>query len=144
MSRTRIALPGSFPFRTEIPVRITDINYGGHLGNDAVLSLLQEARVRFLRQFGFAERDIAGVGIIMLDAVVLYKAEAFYGDSLLIDVCATDLESHGCDFVYRITNKESGREVVRAKTSVAFFDYVERKVVPIPETFKTRMVPGAG
>ena len=49
MPRVKVALPATFPFRTEIPVRITDLNYGGHLGNDALLGLLHEARVHFLR-----------------------------------------------------------------------------------------------
>ena len=46
MARVEIELPEQFPFATEIPIRISDINYGNHLGNDAVLSLAQEARVR--------------------------------------------------------------------------------------------------
>jgi len=48
MARSRIDLPDSFPFGIDIPVRITDINYGGHLGNDAVLGLVHEARIAFL------------------------------------------------------------------------------------------------
>ena len=48
MSRIKLALPDRWTFSTELPVRISDINYGGHLGNDAVLALAQEARVRFL------------------------------------------------------------------------------------------------
>jgi hypothetical protein len=46
-----------------------DINYGGHLGNDAVLSLVHEARVRFLKQQGYTENNIEGAGIIMADAI---------------------------------------------------------------------------
>ena len=33
-----------------IPVRIGDINYGNHLGNDAFVSIIHEARVQWLRQ----------------------------------------------------------------------------------------------
>ncbi len=44
MPRVELELPERFQFVTEIPLRITDINYGGHLGNDALLSLLHEAQ----------------------------------------------------------------------------------------------------
>jgi len=64
MPRVELELPERFQFVTEIPLRITDINYGGHLGNDALLSLLHEARVQFLRQYGFTEMNVDGRSII--------------------------------------------------------------------------------
>ena len=124
-----------------MPVRVDDINYGGHLGNDAVLSLLQEARLRLLATHGFSEMDVDGVGMIMVDAAVEYKAEAFYGEMLRIEVGVNEFTSTGCDFVYRIT-KADGKEVARAKTGIAFFDYTRRKIVSVPEKFRALMVSG--
>jgi len=46
MARIKIEIPDKFIYKTEIPIRITDINYGGHLGNDSLLSIIHEARVR--------------------------------------------------------------------------------------------------
>ena len=57
MARIKIELPEKFIFSTEIPLRISDINYGGHLGNDAVLSIAHEARIRFFNKHGFKEID---------------------------------------------------------------------------------------
>ena len=47
----------------ELPVRITDINYGQHLGNDRLFALLHEARIQFLSQWGFSEIDAGGAGV---------------------------------------------------------------------------------
>jgi acyl-CoA thioesterase FadM len=135
MSRVKLDLPDKFKFSTEVQVRIGDINYGGHLGNDATLSLIHEARVRFLNKYGFSESDIDGVGLIMVDAVVIYKSEGFYSDALKIDVAVADLSKSGCDFIYRITNKLTSKEVARAKTGIVFFDYKKRKVVAVPKKF---------
>ena len=41
MNRVSLHLPENFSFSTEIPIRITDVNYGGHVGNDSILSILQ-------------------------------------------------------------------------------------------------------
>lgn len=136
MSRVRLDLPERFLFTTEVALRVTDINYGGHLGNDAVLALAQEARVRFLRSHGWSEEDVAGVGIIMIDAIVAYRSEAFYGDILTIDVAVADIQQLGCDFLFRMVNKASGKEVARVKTGVAFFDYVLRKPAAVPDDFR--------
>lgn len=137
MARIRIELPPSFHFTTEVPVRIDDINYGGHLGNDTLLSILQEARVRMLATHGWSEMDIDGVGLIMTDAAVMYRSEVFYGDVLTIQIGATDWSRTGCDLLYLVTNRGTGKEVARAKTGITFFNYAERKVVAMPEVFRS-------
>lgn len=135
MARIKLDLPADFPFATELRVRVTDINYGGHMGNDALLGLLHEARVRFLAHFGLKELDIFGLGLIMADSVIVYKSEAFPGEVLEIAVGVVDFNKYGCDFVYRVTEQASGREVARAKTGVVFFDYRKRAVQAVPPAF---------
>ncbi|MEJ2634510.1 MAG: thioesterase family protein [Calditrichia bacterium] len=136
MARATITLPEKFLFSTKISVRITDLNYGGHLGNDSVLSLIHEARVRFLAHYGFSEQDVEGRGIIMADSVIVYKSQAFYGDLLSIEITANDFSKNACDLVYLLSNTGTGKEVARAKTRIAFYDYSERKTVPVPEKFR--------
>lgn len=137
MPRVELELPERFQFVTEIPLRITDINYGGHLGNDALLSLLHEARVQFLRQYGFTEMNVDGRSIIMTDAVLVYRSEGFYGDVARIEIAVSNMQSHGCDFIYKVTNKETGKELARAKTGILFYDYAEKKILQVPKKFKS-------
>jgi acyl-CoA thioester hydrolase len=99
--------------------------------------------VRFLNVHGFTELDIDGFGLVMTDLVVLYKAEAFYSEVLTIEVGIQDFTKYGCAFVYRITNEETGTEVAQAKTGVLFYDYKRRKVVGVPESFKSIVASGS-
>jgi len=138
MPRVKLDLPSEFDFATELPLRITDINYGGHLGNDAVLSLLHEARVRFLKQYGYTELNIEGAGTIMSDTVIIFKSEAFYGDVVVVEIALGEFERKSCDFLYRISNKETDKEIARAKTGIVFFDYQERKPLQVPERFRAK------
>ncbi len=140
MARIKLELPENFHFSTEIQVRISDINYGGHLGHDSILTLTHEARVRFLNKYGFSEINIDGVGLIISDAALIYKSESFYGETLRIEIAVIDFSQYGCDFIYKITERESGREVARAKTGIVFFDYEKRKVAPVPERFKQNFI----
>jgi acyl-CoA thioester hydrolase len=139
VARIKLEMPTVYPFKTELTVRITDINYGGHLGNSNVLALIHEARVRFLKSFGYSEIDVEGFGTIMLDSVVVYKAQAFAGDILQIEVAAGDFSRLGCDIFYRITKKEGGVEVALAKTGIAVFDYANQKRVSPPEAFVKKL-----
>ena len=133
MARIKIELPETFLFSTEIPVRIGDINYGNHLGNDAVLSIIHEARLRFLTSQGLSELNIGGLGLIITDAAIVYKSEAFYGDILIVEVGLGDFNKYGCDFFYRLLNQKTGAEIAIAKTGIVFFDYNTRKVRSRPD-----------
>ncbi|GAA3920129.1 thioesterase family protein [Hymenobacter algoricola] len=128
MARIKILLPHTFALTIQLPVRITDLNYGGHLGNDALLSLLHEARVQFLRHLGLQEVDPAtGLGTIMADVAIEYKGEAFYGDVLQVQLAATELHKYGFDVVYWVKNQVD-KEIARAKTGMLLFDYNTRKL----------------
>ena len=135
MSRVRLELPAHLPFVTELPVRITDINYGGHLANDALLGILHEARMRFLNHHGLSEADIGGCGMLMVDAQIQYRQQVFYGVTLRIEVGVVELRRAGCDFGYRVTVAASGALVAEAKTGMTFFDYQTKKMVRAPAMF---------
>lgn len=135
MARIKLELPAHYLFTTELRVRITDVNYGGHLGNDAMLGLLHEARVCFLEHYGLSEGSIGGFGLIMTDSALVYKSEAFPGETLVVAIALADFNKYGCDFLYRVTEKASGREVAQAKTGIVFFDYARRAIQKIPQPF---------
>jgi acyl-CoA thioester hydrolase len=134
LARIKINLPEIFIFSTEIDVRITDMNYGGHLGNDALLSLLHEARVRFLKSLGQTELNFYGVSLIMADAGIVYKTEVFYGDNLVIEMTAGDITSHGFDLIYCV-RKGNQESAALAKTAMLAFNYETRKIESLPESF---------
>jgi len=141
MARIRVELPEKFLFETEIAVRASDLNYGGHLGNDTLLTLLQEARILFYRQLGFnSEISFEGtVGQIISDAAIQYKSESFLGDVLNIQLGVVEITKFGFDMVYRVVNKETGKEIAFAKTGIVCFDYEKRKVASIPTILLTKL-----
>lgn len=135
MERIKINLPETFSFSTNISVRITDLNYGGHVGNDAFLSLLHEARMQYLHQFGYSEMNVEGVGLIMSDVGIEYKRELAYGDVVKISVAATGFDRLGFDLFYLIELiVEDGENLMagKAKTGMLCFDYTTKKKASIP------------
>ncbi|GAB3829498.1 thioesterase family protein [Hymenobacter jeollabukensis] len=139
MARIKLVLPQSFSVTVELPVRITDLNYGNHLGNDALVSLLHEARVQFLRHMQLAELDPAtGQGLIIADLAVEYRGEGFYGDVLRVQMAATELHKYGFDVVYQVQTT-AGRDIARAKTGMLCFDYTTRKLRSLPADLAARL-----
>jgi 4-hydroxybenzoyl-CoA thioesterase len=136
MARIEITLPDSFPFTTEIQLYIGHINYGGHLDNALLLTVVSEARLRFFKSMGYSELDVEGVGIIVADAALQYRSEAFHGEVMVVRMAAGDFNNVGCDLLWRMTEETTGREVARGKTGIVFFDYAKRKVARVPEGFR--------
>jgi 4-hydroxybenzoyl-CoA thioesterase len=97
--------------------------------------LVHEARLQFLQSRGFSELDIDGCGLILTDAVILYKSQGFHGDLLSILAAVGDFNKYGCDFFFKVIQKNSGKEVARAKTGIVFFDYNRQKMAPVPSAF---------
>ena len=141
MARIRISIPESFSFSTTIPIRITDLNYGGHVGNDAILSLLHEARVQFLKHYGFTELDFAGTSLIMSDVAIEFRSEVFYGSSIKVMVTAGEFTRAGFDIFYQMMNAENNKLVAVAKTGMVCFDYSSRKVTAVPAQALAKLRP---
>ena len=138
MARIRVELPETFLFSTDMEVTIGHINYGGHMGNDSLLTILHEARIRFLESMGYSEKDIEGAGLILSDAAIEYKAECFRGDRLTVQVAVADPGKYGCDLCYLVTKTGTDTVAARAKTGILFFDYGTRRPISIPEGFKSK------
>jgi acyl-CoA thioester hydrolase len=138
--RVKIEFPGKKPlFQVQIPVRIGDINYGNHVGNDSVLSIIHDARMQALASMGVTELDIDGHGLIMADVMIAYRGEAFYGDVLEIALYATEVTDKTFDLLYHVRTTRNGKQIdiAHAKTGMVCMDYTTRKVVPCSESFKT-------
>jgi acyl-CoA thioester hydrolase len=138
MSRVKLEMPAAFNFTAIIPIRITDVNYGGHVGNDAVLSLIHEARMQFLNNFGFTEMNCGGAGLIMSDAAIEFKKEFFYGDILHVHVAATDFSKVSFDFFYKLEKEAEGKSttLALAKTGMVCYDYDLKKITAVPDRVK--------
>jgi len=141
MARIELNLPSKFIFETVLEVRTADVNYAGHLGNESVLTMVQEASLRFLKKYGYSEFDIVGLGLIQADAVVVYLAQAFHGDRLKVEIALADFANASFDFFYRITNFDNRKEVSRVKTRMVFFDYEGGKSEAVPDEFRKNFDP---
>lgn len=141
MDRLKIELPEAPDFSCELEVRIGEVNYGRHLGNDAVLALLHEARLRFLARHGFSELEAGGASLIMIEAAVSYLSQARHTDVLRIEVSRGECEKSRFELLYRMIRSGDQAEIARARTVLAFFDYQRGRAVRMPDLFRAALWP---
>jgi 4-hydroxybenzoyl-CoA thioesterase len=136
MARVKIDLPDRFAFRTEFVVSIGQINAGNHMGNDALVALLNETFLRFMEHKGFPDLIVDGLVVINADLALINRAEVFRGDRLEVEGAAMDFTEFGFDFVCRVMRKATAEETALAKIGMLFFDLNSRKIGPVPAPFR--------
>ncbi len=145
MARVKLSIPQNSLTTVQIPVRISDINYGNHLGNDAFVSIIHEARVQWLQQHNYTELNIEGIGLIMADLAVEFKSEGFYGDVIDVIISAGEISSVSFELYYLLRAKRKNDEVLLAiaKTGMVCYDYSLKKAAAMPQGLKTILnIPG--
>ncbi len=148
MARIKIEIPNNKLHQLKIQVRITDINYGNHLGNDSMVSILHEARVDWLTHTGYTELNInpadtsEKIGLIMNELIVNYSNESFYGDDLSILLSVGEITQVGFELYYTIETERKDEKIIvaKAKTGMVCYDYSKRKVAEIPSEFKNKLL----
>jgi len=137
MARLILTFPeDQYYYTTLLTVRVTDINAGNHLGNDSMISMISEARARFLFEYGVSETEGDGTGIIVTDLATTYRAEAHARDQLLFEVGVMDFNKYGGDIIFRVTRPKDKTLIAMAKQGFVFFNYKTSQVVVMPEEFQ--------
>ena len=135
-------MPENILFSTIIPVRITDLNYGGHVGNDRILGLVHEARMQFLQSHGYSEMNAGGCGLIMRDAVLDFRKELFYADAISIELAADPPGKFGFDLYYQLSRYQADKKEIAAlvKTGMITYSYALKKIVPMPDALHNILI----
>ena len=139
MPKIKLVEQGVYEFRTSIRVRPQDVNYGGHVGNDNLISLVGTARARLLHGLGLNELDLGDgqTGIIITDLAVNYKAEAFMFDELIIETHLGEFAEKAFRMFHRV--RKDSRLVALAETGFVGYNYEAKKTARIPASFLKRL-----
>ena len=129
MARVKIEIPEQIIGIFIIPIRIADINYGNHVGNDAFVSIIHEARMQWLQQYGYTELKIEGIGLIMSDLAIEFKNESFYGDIVELKLGAGEISRVGFELYYQLFAKRNNETILlsNAKTGMVCYNYDAKK-----------------
>lgn len=135
MARIKLNEQESYEFHFTARLQPRDINYGGHLGNDSLVSLLGTARVNMLLSLGVSEGQLGDgqTGVIMSDLAVNFRAEAFMHDEIVIDTHLGEFSRTGFRIFHRL--KKEAALIGLAETGMITFNYSARKIAPVPDVF---------
>jgi len=121
---------------SEYQVRIGDINYGGHMGNDKALQVFHDARIDFLKDLGYTELNLGNdIAVIIVEANIKYKREVFLHDILETEVRVSKIDGLKWTISYDTKRKKDDKIVFTGSTLMLCYDYHRKKIARIPEDF---------
>lgn len=122
--------------KSSLTVRISEINYGNHLGHDRLITFIHQARLDFLAQLGGDEMDLYGASLIMRRLSVDYLAEAFLDDEITVYMRIGVVKATRFAIDYRLMREDT--LIAEVSTLLVTFDYQARKVVELPAALRRK------
>jgi acyl-CoA thioesterase FadM len=137
MPRVQLQVQPNYEFEYQTTIQTRDLNYAGHLGNDSLVSLIQEARVALFQELGFRELDLGDgkTGIIIGDLVINFKAEGFFGEHVVIQSHIDDVNEKSMRIYHKVVKKNDDTVLALVETGIISFDYESRKISIFPAKF---------
>ena len=145
MERVAIEFPADAVIhRHTLSVRVTDMNYGRHLGHDALVSLLHEARAQALGRLHLPEWDMGGYPSVVVDLAIQYQQEARFPEVLVIETAVPEPQGKALTVYQRVLKEGSETVVATARINKLLLDLGAGKPVPIPDVVKQTLAEARG
>ena len=122
-------------FSTNISIQVNHLNYGNHLGHDALLSVLQEARLRWLKTIDplSSEINIANdVGLLVKEVNLSYHSPGHHGDILDITFHLEKLKRTAFSLHHEVFNQTTDFLLGNGTIVFVCFDYKAKGIAAIP------------
>ena len=138
MPKTKLQEHDRYSFECALDVRVSDLNYGAHLGYDRILGMAHQARLEMFREMGVDETDLGDgkTGIVASDVVVNYLGEAFVHDTLSFEIMPVEVGPISFRLAHRITRRQDGARVALVEIGFVGFDYSRRSMSRLVPAFK--------
>ena len=112
------------PYEHALRVRYGETDQMGRVHHANFLLYVEEARTRMLSALGmpYAEVERRGVGLVVRDVEIRYRAAALYDDELSILTRVTELRAASVALGYELLRPADGTHIASATTRLACVD----------------------
>ena len=132
----------NFRHTTDIQVRWGDLDALAHVNNATYLTYLEQARIRYIRRFGFWDGAADAIGLIVARVVIDYKLPLVADDRVVVYTRVSRLGTKSFETEQYVTRQSEGKVEVAAIGTVTLvvFDYSRKQSVPIPDDWRAQII----
>ncbi len=123
----------TFQFSLPLEVDTGSKEPDNHLVHHNHILLFQQARVAYLKQFGYTERNIEGFRAFIVEVACTYKNELFNQDQIEVKCRMDDIKGKVFSMSYSI--EKDGIVCAHGMTKSICINPVSKEPVPVPDAF---------
>jgi acyl-CoA thioester hydrolase len=131
-----------YRFYHPIEVRYGDLDPQGHVNNAKHLTYFEQARVAYWINMGLftKEQSFMELGVILADVHITYLAPVYFGQNIKVGVHIARLGNKSMTWEQDIVEADTGRELTRGEVIVVAYDYMAQKTIPIPPSWREKII----
>lgn len=122
-----------YPLQVDTGVK----NSTSHLAHHNHLVLFQQARLGYLGQFGYTEKNIEGTRMFIVEAHCVYKKELFHRDLIVVKCCVDQIKPKLFSMSYEI--EKNDQVCARGYTKSVCVDPELKKTICLPQLFVSQV-----
>jgi acyl-CoA thioester hydrolase len=130
-----------FKFFHPTEVRYGDLDPQGHVNNAKHLTYFEQARVRYLIEFGLFSRDqsFMEIGVVIADIHISYLVPIHYDDNIKVGVKTAKIGNKSMTVEQCVMNADTGEIMSSGTVVMVAYDYKDLKPIPVPEDWKKKV-----
>lgn len=121
-----------------VDVRFRDIDAVGHVNNAVYLTYLEQARLAYWTKLT-GKTELRDIDIILARVEIDYRSPVAYGENVDVTVRCVSMKRSSCVLELRLTERVSRRLVAEARNVIVYFDYAQKRTMPIPADLRARI-----
>ncbi|XDD45782.1 acyl-CoA thioesterase [Leptospira sp. WS39.C2] len=121
--------------RTEIQIRFNDMDPMRRVNNASYSAYLELARLDFCNRY-LSVTTLEDIPFVLARVEMDLVSSVLPGDSIYVNTWVSQIGTTSWEFSYEIKNQKTDVLYVKAKTVQVYFDYREKKKLPIPKEFR--------
>lgn len=138
MTQATHTAPGTFKFRSEIPVRWGDQDAYGHVNNALYIRYLEEARVQLLASLG--DMVTGSIAPVVINVGCTFLRPIVYPATIVVDCYIGDIGRSSFMVNYRLhTLDDSETLYSEGYSKVVWMDHSTGRSVPLPDSVREQI-----
>ncbi|NMC29849.1 MAG: acyl-CoA thioesterase [Pelolinea sp.] len=126
-----------FRFFYPVQIRYADLDAQWHVNNARFLTILEQARLSYIRQLGLWDgKSFLDLGLIVADVHIAYKAPIELEEEIQVALRVDRIGNKSMTMINEIRNAKDGSLKAQAEVVMVTYDFHSKATIPVPESWR--------
>ncbi|HOJ00007.1 MAG TPA: thioesterase family protein [Anaerolineaceae bacterium] len=134
-----------FRFFYPVQIRYADLDAQWHVNNARFLTILEQARLAYVRQLGLWDgKSFLDLGLIVADVHIAYKAPIELEDEIQVALKVSRIGKKSMSMENEIRGRKDGSLKALAEIIMVTYDFHSKTTIPVPENWRKKITEFEG